>query len=185
MSRIGKKPIPLPPGVQVERQERTVTVKGPKGSLRLTLLREVEVEHDAPGKRLLVTRLGDTKNHRARHGLTRALLNNMVTGVTAGFAKTLDIEGVGYNARVDGKRLLLTVGYTHPVELDVPEGLTVKTPAPTEISVSGADRQMVGQFAAVVRRVRPPEPYKGKGIRYRGEVIRRKAGKTFVGGATK
>ena len=179
MSRIGKTPISLPGGVTVEEQQRCVSVKGPKGTLELTLRPEVNLEVGEKELNVQLSGTGAKREARAFHGLTRALINNMVIGVSQGYRKDLEIVGVGWNASAQGQKLTLNIGFCHPVEFDVPEGLTVETPKPVKISVSGANKQMVGQFAATVRAVRPPEPYKGKGIRYEGEYVRRKAGKTF------
>jgi large subunit ribosomal protein L6 len=180
MSRIGKMPITLPSGVEVNVKGQKITVKGPKGSLDWEFPHRVKVEVE--GGSIQVTRNRDDKRAREQHGLTRALVNNMVQGVTNGFQKKLEIVGVGYSAKMQGKKLVLQIGFSHPVEIEVPAGLTVECPDATHISVSGIDRQAVGQLAAVIRKVRKPEPYKGKGIRYEGEVVRRKAGKAFVGG---
>jgi large subunit ribosomal protein L6 len=176
MSRIGKAPIELPPGVEVTVEGGGVRVTGPKGQLEQRIRPETEIRVD-DGK-LLVTRKADSKQHRAYHGLTRALLANMVEGVSTGFHKALDIVGVGYRAEKRGDTLVLNVGYSHEVRYPQPDGITLSTPAPTQIVVEGIDKQQVGQVAAELRSVRPPEPYKGKGIRYRGEQVRRKAGKT-------
>jgi large subunit ribosomal protein L6 len=176
MSRIGKAPIELPPGVEVTVEGGGVRVTGPKGQLEQRIRPETEIRVD-DGK-LLVTRKADSKQHRAYHGLTRALLANMVEGVSTGFHKALDIVGVGYRAEKRGDTLVLHVGYSHEVRYPQPDGITLSTPAPTQIVVEGIDKQQVGQVAAELRSVRPPEPYKGKGIRYRGEQVRRKAGKT-------
>lgn len=175
MSRIGKKPIDIPAGVEVKIDGQTVTVKGPKDTLTRTVHPNMTVKLD--GAVLTVERPDDTKENRALHGLTRSLLHNMVVGVSEGFKKELEVNGVGYRAAAQGKTLTLTVGYSHPVEMAVPDGLTVETPTPNKIIVSGADNQKVGQFAAEVREKRPPEPYKGKGIKYADEHIRRKEGK--------
>jgi len=179
MSRIGRLPIPIPGGVAVEEMGRQVTVKGPKGSLQLELRPEIDLAIEAGEVVLSPNGKGTGRESRAYHGMTRALLNNMVEGVTKGFSKTLEIQGVGWNAQAQGKKLTLNIGFCHPVVLDVPQGLQVATPSPTQIDVNGIDKQEVGQFAASVRAIRPPEPYKGKGIRYRGEFVRRKAGKSF------
>lgn len=184
MSRIGKQPVTVPAGVKVEVQGQTVRVEGPKGKLNESFRREVSVKFDADKKAVLVSRSDDERLSRALHGLTRSLINNMVKGVTVGFEKKLKIEGIGYQARKDKNRLILTVGYANAVELDPPEGVTVDVPDPTTIVVKGADKQKVGQFAAEVRASRKPEPYKGKGIRYEDEVVRRKEGKSFASGAT-
>jgi large subunit ribosomal protein L6 len=176
MSRIGKAPIPLPEGVEVTIEDGLVRVKGPKGELERQIRPEAAVEIN--DGELLVTRRAETKQHRAYHGLTRALLANMVEGVSSGFQKGLEIIGVGYRAEKRGNTLVLIVGYSHEVSYPEPEGITLTTPAPTQILVEGIDKQKVGQVAAELRAVRPPEPYKGKGIRYKGEQVRRKAGKT-------
>jgi large subunit ribosomal protein L6 len=176
MSRIGKAPIDLPPGVEVQIEGDVVRVKGPKGELQREIRPEAEVRLE--DGQLLVTRKAESKQHRAYHGLTRALVANMVEGVNTGFRKALEIVGVGYRAEKKGDTLVLTVGYSHEVRYPEPEGITITTPAPTQIVVEGIDKQKVGQVAAELRSVRPPEPYKGKGIRYQGEQVRRKAGKT-------
>jgi len=181
MSRVGKKPIPIPAGVTVTIQGTTVTVKGPKGTLARSFPAVCTVEQQ--DSTLVVTRGADDRIQRSMHGLTRALLSNMVKGVSDGFAKELEIVGVGYKAEAKGKTLVLTVGYSHPVNYAVPEGVTIETPEPTKIRVSGADREKVGQAAAEIRGFRPPEPYKGKGIKYVDEMIQRKAGKSAATGA--
>jgi large subunit ribosomal protein L6 len=175
MSRIGRKPIAIPTGVDVQLDGSTVRVKGPKGELKQTFHPDMQIAL-SEGE-LLVTRPSDAKTHRALHGLTRALLANMVTGVTEGFRKPLEIVGVGYRAEKKGNSLVLNVGYSHVVDYPQPEGITITTPNPTTVVIEGIDRQRVGQVAAEIRAVRPPEPYKGKGIRYQGEHVRRKAGK--------
>jgi len=175
VSRIGKKPIPIPPGVTVAVEGSTVRVKGPKGELSQTFRPEVRVRVD--DGQVVVDRASDSKTHRAMHGLTRALIANMVQGTVSGYRKTLELVGVGYRAEKKGKVLVINVGYSHPVEYPEPEGLTITTPNPTTIVVEGIDKQRVGQVAAEIRSVRPPEPYKGKGIKYQDEQIRRKAGK--------
>ena len=175
MSRIGNKHIVLPAGVTFEQNGNTVTVKGPKGQLEYTYNADLTVEVN--GNEVVVTRPTDGKFHRTIHGTTRALLNNMVVGVSTGFEKVLEIQGTGYRAQLQGKVLVVNAGYSHPVNLEIPEGLTVTVPNPTEIHVAGSDKQLVGQFAANVRIIRKPEPYKGKGIRYQGEYVRRKEGK--------
>ena len=175
MSRIGNKHIVLPAGVTFEQNGNTVTVKGPKGQLEYTYNADLTVEVN--GNEVVVTRPTDGKFHRTIHGTTRALLNNMVVGVSNGFEKILEINGTGYRAQLQGKVLVVNAGYSHPVNLEIPEGLTVTVPNPTEIHVAGCDKQLVGQFAANVRIIRKPEPYKGKGIRYQGEYVRRKEGK--------
>jgi large subunit ribosomal protein L6 len=179
MSRIGAKSIAIPGGVTVTPGPQGVSVKGPKGELSQAITGGVKIEVDAAKKIIAVKRAGEGRQDRALHGLYRALLRNMVEGVATGFKKNLEIEGVGYNAKLDGKeKLVLNIGFCLPVELKIPAGLVVETPKPTQVHIKGCDRQLVGQFAAQVRKVRPPEPYKGKGIRYEGEVIQRKAGKT-------
>lgn len=179
MSRIGRKPVEIPSGVSISIAASTVTVKGPKGSLSLSVPSACKVAQE--GNTLVVTRANDLKPARAAHGTTRAHLNNMVRGVTNGFAKDLEIVGVGYKAESKGKVLVLTIGYSHLVNFEIPDGITVETPEPTKIKVSGIDRQRVGQVAAEIRAVRAPEPYKGKGIKYSDEHIVRKAGKSAVG----
>jgi len=179
MSRIGKLPIPIPSGVSVEEKARRVTVKGPKGSLDLGLRPEVDVAVADGSVVVTPNGKGGARQARAFHGMTRALLNNMVQGVSQGYEKTLEIVGVGWNAKGQGKQLVLNIGFCHPVDIPVPDGLEVQTPNATSIVVTGIDRQAVGQLAAKIRAIRPPEPYKGKGIRYKGEVVRRKAGKSF------
>lgn len=179
MSRIGSMPIPIPKGVDVQAAGRTVTVKGPKGSLSIDLRSEVDLEIQAQELVVRPNGSGAERQARAFHGMTRALINNMVLGVTAGYEKVLEIVGVGWNAQAQGRKLSLNIGFCHPIVFEVPAGITVETPKPIEIHLRGADKQAVGQFAAVVRAVRPPEPYKGKGIRYRGEYVRRKSGKSF------
>jgi len=181
MSRVGKKPIPIPPGVTVTIEAPQVTVKGPKGTLSRSLHPTCRVEEE--DGHLVVTRSSDDRINRSMHGLTRALLANMVAGVSTGFAKDLEIVGVGYKAEVKGKTLVLSLGFSHPVNYAVPEGISIETPEPTKVRVSGADREMVGQVAAEIRGFRPPEPYKGKGVKYAGEHIQRKAGKSAAGGA--
>ncbi|MBR2890819.1 MAG: 50S ribosomal protein L6 [Bacilli bacterium] len=176
MSRIGNKPIVIPNGASVELVENTIVVKGPKGQLSFEVPSCVNVE--IKDNNVTFTRESDVKEHRSLHGTTRAIVNNMVVGVTEGFEKILEIEGTGYRAQLQGKKLVVNAGYSHPVELVIPEGLTVTVPNPTEIHVVGCDKELVGQFAAEVRIIRKPEPYKGKGIHYRGEYIRRKEGKT-------
>ena len=175
MSRIGNKPIVIPNGASVELVENTIVVKGPKGQLSFEVPSCVTVE--IKENNVTFTRESDVKEHRSLHGTTRAIINNMVIGVTQGFEKILEIEGTGYRAQLQGKKLVVNAGYSHPCEMEIPEGLTVTVPNPTEIHVVGCDKQLVGQFAADVRIIRKPEPYKGKGIRYRGEYIRRKEGK--------
>ncbi len=181
MSRIGRMPIAIPAGVTVEVAENNkVTVKGPKGTLERVLPSEMEIK--AEGAEVVVSRPNDLKKMKSLHGLTRTLIHNMVVGVTEGFEKKLEIQGVGYNAQMQGKNLKLALGFSHPVIITPPEGITITTPSSVMILVSGADKEKVGQVAAEIRAWREPEPYKGKGIRYSGEYVRRKAGKT---GATK
>ncbi|MGX7951714.1 50S ribosomal protein L6 [Tsuneonella sp. HG249] len=175
MSRIGKVPVPVPSGVSADAADGVLTVKGPKGTLTLSM-RE-EISYTVEDGRILVRPANDTKQAKAFWGMQRTLVSNLVEGVTNGFTKTLDIKGVGYRAAAQGKKLKLQLGFSHDVDLDVPEGLEVKTPDQTTVEVSGIDKQAVGQFAAEVRRWRKPEPYKGKGIAYRGEYIFRKEGK--------
>ena len=176
MSRIGNQPITLPKGVDVKVDGARVRVKGPKGELEREVRPEVAVKVE--DGEVVVTRELNTKQHRAYHGLTRALVANMVDGVSEGFQKTLEIVGVGYRADKRGNDLVLTVGYSHEVKYPAPQGIDISTPNQTTIVVAGIDKQKVGQVAAELRAVRPPEPYKGKGIRYQGEQVRRKAGKT-------
>ena len=176
MSRIGKMPIAVPAGVTVEVAENNkVTVKGPKGTLERALAPEMEITLE--GNELTVKRPNDLKRNRALHGLTRTLINNMVVGVTEGYKKTLEVNGVGYRAQKQGKKLVLSLGYSHPVEMEDPEGLST-TVEDNKIIVEGIDKEKVGQYAAEIRSTRAPEPYKGKGIKYDYEVIRRKVGKT-------
>jgi large subunit ribosomal protein L6 len=175
VSRIGRKPIERPDGVGVTIAPGRVTVKGPLGELSQTVPTRMKVE-ERDGE-LVVTRPSDRGEDRALHGLTRTLIANMVEGVTKGFEKRLEIQGVGYRAALRGSALELAVGYSHPVVKEAPEGITFEVPAPTQVVVKGVDKQQVGQVAAEIRRVRPPEPYKGKGIRYQGEQVRRKVGK--------
>lgn len=176
MSRIGKMPVPIPQGVEVIIEGNKIKVKGSKGSLSRELHSDIKVE--AKEAEVIVERPSDGKNHRALHGLTRSLVANMVQGVQEGFEKKLALEGVGYRAAKQGKKLVLTVGYSHPVEFDPPQGIEFDVPAPNSITVKGIDKELVGQVAANIRKVREPEPYKGKGIRYENEVVRRKEGKT-------
>jgi len=180
MSRVGKRPISIPDGVTVERVDDGLRVKGPKGTLFESLPRPIGVEIGEG--RVAFQRPNEKKSMRALHGLARALVANMVRGVTEGFVRDLEIQGVGYRADADAKNLRLTVGFSHPVSLPIPEGLTVSVERNVLIRIEGSDRRQVGQFAAVVRQVRPPEPYKGKGIRYGDEELRRKVGKAGAGG---
>jgi large subunit ribosomal protein L6 len=182
MSRIGKQPIALPSGVKIRLENGTVFVEGPKGKLQFTHHRNIKVALDDVKKAIVVTREDDERINRALHGLTRSIVANMVEGVTKGYEKRLKIEGIGYQARMDKKSVVLTVGYANAVTVTPPEGVTVAVPDPTTIVVTGADKQRVGQYAAEVRHVRKPEPYKGKGIRYENEQVRRKEGKSFASG---
>ena len=177
MSRIGRAPIAVPAGVEVQIADgNVITVKGPKGTLTQTLASAMTIKQE--GAEILVTRPNDEKMNRSLHGLTRTLLSNMIVGVTEGFKKELDVNGVGYRVAKEGNKLVMNIGFSHQVIMEEPEGVTVEVPNPNKIIVSGADKQKVGQFAAEVREKRPPEPYKGKGIKYTDEVIRRKEGKT-------
>lgn len=180
MSRIGRMPIAIPAGVEVKLDGNTVTVKGPKGTLSRTVHQNMKVE--IAGDEILVTRPDDNKENRSLHGLTRTLIANMVEGVTNGFSKELEVNGVGYRAQKQGNDLVLTIGYSHNVVMPAPEGISIDVPTPNKVVISGADKQKVGQFAAEVREKRPPEPYKGKGIKYATEHIRRKEGKAGKGG---
>jgi large subunit ribosomal protein L6 len=175
MSRIGRKPIAIPEGVEVDVAPGRVVVKGPKGQLEQDVSADMKLEQDDGS--LVVQRPTDRGEHRALHGLTRSLVANMVEGVTDGFEKRLEIQGVGYRAQLRGSSLELALGYSHPVSITAPEGIEFEVPQPTEIVVRGIDKQLVGQVAADIRKRRPPEPYKGKGIRYRGEHVARKVGK--------
>ena len=180
MSRVGRMPIEIPAGVTVSQNENTLTVKGAKGELTRTFHPDINIAVEE--NVITVTRPSDGKEHRSLHGLTRALVANMVTGVHEGFTKTLEINGVGYRAAKQGNKLALTLGFSHPVEMEPPAGITIDVPAPNKIVVSGADKEVVGAVAADIRKWRKPEPYKGKGIRYEGEVVRRKAGKAGAKG---
>ena len=180
MSRIGKMPIEILKGVDITINENVVTVKGPKGTLTTSLHKDMIIANE--GGMIIVNRPSDSKLHKALHGLTRTLVSNMVEGVTKGFTKALDINGVGYRAQKQGNKLVLTLGYSHPVEMDEPDGITVDVPAPNKIIVKGCDKQAVGEFAAKIRAKREPEVYKGKGIKYEYEVIRRKEGKAGAKG---
>jgi large subunit ribosomal protein L6 len=175
MSRIGRKPIPVPDGVTVDLAPGQVSVKGPKGELSQDVNRDMKVSQDEG--ELKVERPSDRGEHRALHGLTRSLIANMVVGVTDGYEKRLDIQGVGYRARLQGKSLELALGYSHPVSITAPDGIEFEVPQPTQVIVRGIDKQLVGETAAQVRKARPPEPYKGKGVRYEGEHVARKVGK--------
>jgi large subunit ribosomal protein L6 len=175
MSRIGKLPIEIPSGVDVQVEQGLVRVKGPKGELSQRVSRDLAFERD--DSRLLVKRPTDRKDHRALHGLTRTLVYNMVQGVTEGFEKRLEIQGVGYRAQLKGNTLELALGYSHPIRVEAPQGIEFEVPLPTQIVVRGIDKQAVGEIAAQIRKARPPEPYKGKGVRYAGEHVARKVGK--------
>jgi large subunit ribosomal protein L6 len=190
MSRIGKKPIPIPAGVKVSVENLTVRVEGPVGKLSWTPRPEIAVKVE--GGNVIVTRGDDERMSRALHGLTRSLIANMVQGCLKGYSRSLEIYGVGYGVQLQGRKLSMTLGFSHPKVLDLPEGVNVEVAVaqargdtePARFTVKGADKQAVGEFAACVRRARPPEPYKGKGIRYAGEYVRRKVGKAFAGTAT-
>jgi large subunit ribosomal protein L6 len=175
MSRIGRKPIPVPDGVTVTIEPEAVHVTGPRGALTERKSRDIGVEQQ--DAELIVTRPTDRGEHRALHGLTRSLVANMVEGVTQGFTKTLEIQGVGYRAALKGRNLELALGYSHPVPIEAPEGIEFEVPVPTRIIIKGINKQVVGEIAANIRKKRPPEPYKGKGIRYEGEHVARKVGK--------
>jgi len=180
-SRVGKLPIVIPSGVQVTRVNTGIQVKGPKGQLDFQLAHGVDVS--VGDKEITVTQVGGGKQALALHGTTRAVLANMVEGVTKGFSKVLEIQGTGYRAQMSGKKVVLQLGYSHPIEYEPPAGVTIATESPTRVVVSGYNKEHVGQVAAIIRDFRPPEPYKGKGIRYAGEYVRRKAGKA-AGGKT-
>jgi large subunit ribosomal protein L6 len=179
MSRIGKKPITIPAGVDVKINGSEVAVKGPKGELKNTFDAAISIAIE--NNEIIVTRPSDVKEHRALHGLTRTLIANMVEGVTNGYSKTLEVNGVGYRVQKQGKNLVMNLGYSHQVIMEEIPGITIDVPSPNSIVISGADKQLVGQFAADVRKKRPPEPYKGKGIKYSDEHIRRKEGKAAKG----
>jgi large subunit ribosomal protein L6 len=176
MSRIGKLPITVPSGVEVALDGRTVKVKGPKGELTHTVVEPITVEQD--GTTLVVKRPDDERESRSLHGLSRTLIANMVVGVTAGYSKTLEIVGTGYRVQAQGSNLVFALGFSHPVPVNAPDGITFRVETPTRFVVEGIDKQKVGEVAANIRKLRKPDPYKGKGVRYQGEVIRRKAGKT-------
>jgi large subunit ribosomal protein L6 len=175
MSRIGRQPIPLPAGVTVAIEPETVRVNGPKGELSERIHKDIEVTQD--GEQVLISRPTDRGEHRALHGLTRSLVANMVHGVTTGYEKRLEIQGVGYRAQLKGRNLELAIGFSHPVGVPAPEGIEFEVPQPTRVVVKGISKQLVGETAAIIRKQRPPEPYKGKGIRYEGEYVQRKVGK--------
>lgn len=179
MSRIGKQPVVIPAGVEVSINGNVVTVKGPKGTLSGTFNKDITIAQE--GNEIIVTRPTDDKEHRSLHGLTRTLINNMIVGVTAGYEKKLEINGVGYRASKQGSNLVMNLGYSHQVIIPEVDGITIEVPGPNEVIVKGPDKQQVGQFAAEIRSKRPPEPYKGKGVKYAGEYIRRKEGKAGKG----
>ncbi|MHC4942485.1 MAG: 50S ribosomal protein L6 [Planctomycetota bacterium] len=179
MSRIGKKPVKIPDGVKVAVKNLTITVENKNGKLEQWIDPAIALEIDDKEKEIRFTRKDDQRRSRAMHGLYRVLVDNMITGLVKGFEKTLSIVGVGYNAKLQGKKLVLQIGFCHPVEMDVPQGLTLEVPNQTTIIVKGVDKQLVGQFAADIRAIRPPEPYKGKGIRYSDEMVRRKERKSL------
>ena len=179
MSRIGKKPVVIPAGVDVKIDGNIVTVKGPKGTLTKSFHKDMIIKQE--GAEIIVERPSEDKLHKSLHGLTRTLVDNMVTGVTQGYSKSLDIEGIGYRAQKQGKNLVMNLGYSHQVIVPEIDGITIDVPSQTKIIVNGIDKQVVGQFAAQIREKRPPEPYKGKGIRYTGEHIIRKEGKAGKG----
>lgn len=183
MSRIGRMPVAIPANVTVTIDGSTVVVKGPKGTLSRTFHSDMEITKD--GANLLVTRPSDSGPHRSLHGLSRSLLNNMVLGVTKGFQRDLEIAGVGYKAQLEGTDLVMQLGFSHPVRMSAPAGVSFGVDGQTKVAVMGADKELVGETAARIRRVKPPEPYKGKGIRYAGETLRRKAGKASKVGAKK
>ena len=180
MSRIGKKPVPITDGVTVNVARGVITVKGKQGELNQPFDHHA-VDIEVADGEVRVTRKNDLKTVRAKHGLYRSLISNMILGCSAGFQRKLEINGVGYSAKAAGKKLTLQIGFCHPVEFEMPDGVKIETPKNTEITITGPDKQAVGQMAANIRRVRPPEPYKGKGIKYHDEVVRRKAGKTVAG----
>jgi large subunit ribosomal protein L6 len=177
MSRIGRLPIPVPAGVDVTIDGRTVTVKGPKGTLSHSVVEPIAISREDDGT-LAVTRPDDQRDSKSRHGLTRTLVNNMVIGVTAGYSKPMEIVGVGYRVAAEGRDLVFALGYSHPVPVKAPEGINFTVESPIRFRVEGIDKQLVGEVAANIRKLRKPDPYKGKGVRYAGEVVRRKVGKT-------
>lgn len=183
MSRVGRKPIPIASGVKVERQEQHLVVKGPKGELSTDV--HPSIGFEVKDNQIRVTRANDLKENRALHGLWRALMQNMVVGVTSGYQKKLELVGVGYRAEMKGKKLQLQLGFSHPILFQAPAGITIEAPTQTNITVSGIDKQLVGLVAAKIRSFRPPEPYKGKGVKYEGEYIRRKAGKAAAASGAK
>jgi large subunit ribosomal protein L6 len=176
VSRVGKKPVPVSKGVTIEKSNGTVKVKGPKGELSVNINPDITVAVNE--REIVLDRPSDSRQHKSLHGLYRALIANMITGVTEGYQKKLEIVGVGYRAEMKGKNLQLQLGYSHPILFSLPQDIKIETPAPTQIVISGIDKQLVGQVAAKIRSMRPVEPYKGKGIKYEGEYVRRKAGKT-------
>jgi large subunit ribosomal protein L6 len=178
MSRIGKQPIKIPGGVKVSIDEKSIKLEGQKGKLDFNLPYGIKVEQVESN--IIVKRLSDTKDHRMKHGLARALINNMIKGVTEGFTKELEIQGVGFKAQLNGKKLVLNLGFSHPIEFDIPDGINIQVPKPTQVSIQGIDKQLVGEVSAKIRAFYKPEPYKGKGIRYVGEYVRKKAGKTIA-----
>ncbi|WP_299566088.1 50S ribosomal protein L6 [uncultured Mycolicibacterium sp.] len=177
MSRIGKQPVPVPAGVDVAIDGQTVSVKGPKGTLSLDVAEPIKVERSDDGA-IVVTRPDDERRSRSLHGLSRTLIANMITGVTEGYTTKMEIHGVGYRVQLKGQNLEFALGYSHPVVIEPPEGITFQVESPTKFSISGIDKQKVGQISAIIRRLRRPDPYKGKGVRYEGEQVRRKVGKT-------
>jgi len=185
MSRIGKKPVPVTKGVKVTVADHLIKFEGPKGKLELKVHPAITVKLDAAKNELVVTRPDDEKTSKALHGLTRSLLSNYVQGVSEGYKKTLEIQGVGFKAEQKGKKLVLSVGFAHTVSLDIPTGLALALEGTNKIHLTGPDKQLVGQFASDIRRVRKPEPYKGKGIRYEGEAVKIKPGKAFAGAGAK
>jgi len=178
MSRIGKRLIDIPSGVKADINEKTIKIEGPKGKLSFDMPYGVRAMQN--DNKIEIKRLSDIKDHRMKHGLVRALVNNMVIGVTKGFMKELEIQGVGFKAQAAGKKLTLNLGFSHPIDFDIPEGITIQTPKPTQITVQGIDKQLVGEVSAKIRAFYKPEPYKGKGVRYAGEHVRKKAGKTVA-----
>jgi large subunit ribosomal protein L6 len=186
MSRIGKQPVPIVSGAKVAVTDHLVKIEGPKGKLEFNVHPVITVKLDDAKKELVVTRPDDEKPTKALHGLTRAILNNMVVGVTQGYSKSLEIQGVGYKVEQKGKTLVFSVGYANTISLNIPAGVNVALDGNTKLTITGPDKQLVGQFASDIRRIRKPEPYKGKGIRYQGEVVKIKPGKAFAGaGAAK
>ncbi|MEK6681035.1 MAG: 50S ribosomal protein L6 [Nitrospirota bacterium] len=179
MSRVGRKPIPIPSGIDVKVEKNSVSIKGPKGQLKQDFHPRIGINVDAGN--ILVSRSSDDKLDRSLHGLTRSIISNMITGVTKGYEKALEISGVGYRAQVQGRSLMLTLGFSHPVEFKLPEGIDAAVDKQTNITIKGIDKYLVGQVAANIRGLKPPEPYKGKGIKYSDEVVRRKEGKAGKG----